>query len=199
MNAEFMTSSTLPNQLPPPVYPEVAFIGRSNVGKSSLINALTNHSKLCRTSATPGRTQAANFFSLDKSITLIDLPGFGFAKVSGKTRDQWQEIVEACLKRKSLRSVFLLVDGRRELREEELNLIHFFVSPDQNLKVFLTLTKIDKMTRQEFDKAKYKFEKFINDRGWSEVISVYGASASKKTGIDQLRLILKSQVTSIES
>ena len=117
-SAEFVTSAVKPDQYPPAKYPEMAFAGRSNVGKSSLINTLVNRKRLVKTSSTPGRTQLINFFSINEDFTFVDLPGYGYAKVPQHIRKKWGPMVETYLaSRPTLLGVVLLVDIRRLPRQ----------------------------------------------------------------------------------
>ena len=143
-SSEFVKSAVNPNHYPLPVLPEIAFAGRSNVGKSSLINVLLNRKRLVKTSSTPGRTQLINFFEINKEFMFVDLPGFGYAKVPAHVRKQWGPMIETYLStRKTLKGVVLIIDIRRIPGEEELDLMgwinHF------GIPFILTLTKIDKL------------------------------------------------------
>ena len=123
-SAEFVTSATKPSQYPPEGLPEIAFAGRSNVGKSSLINVLVNRKRLVKTSSTPGRTQLVNFFDINDSINFVDLPGYGYAKVPASVRKKWGPMIETYLSgRNTLKGVVVIMDIRRTPREEEQNLI----------------------------------------------------------------------------
>src|SRR5690606_10903648 len=124
--ARFVTSAARPEDFPPAVHPEVAFAGRSNVGKSSLINALAGQAGLARTSRTPGRTRLVNWFRVDATasltVDLVDLPGYGYAAVSQDMRTGWRPLIESFLgERDSLRAVVLLIDIRRGVEDEELD------------------------------------------------------------------------------
>lgn len=145
-SAEFVTSAVKPAQYPPADYPEIAFAGRSNVGKSSLINTLINRRRLVKTSSTPGRTQLINFFIINAAFMLVDLPGYGFAKVPYAVRKQWGPMVETYLsQRASLKGVVLLMDLRRVPGIEELNFmdwLHQF-----KIAAIPVLTKADKLSR----------------------------------------------------
>ena len=124
LSAEFVLSAKEPAHYPPAVLPEIAFAGRSNVGKSSLINTLLNRKRLARTSNTPGRTQEINFFRVNDRFAFIDLPGYGYAKVPESIRKQWGPMVETYLReRDTLRLVVLILDVRRDPSEEDLQLI----------------------------------------------------------------------------
>lgn len=145
-SAEFVTSAVKISQYPPADFPEVAFAGRSNVGKSSLINKLVNRRRLVKTSSTPGRTQLINFFQVNGELSLVDLPGYGYAKVPESVRRQWGPMVEAYLaNRSNLKVVVMLMDIRRTPRAEEFNLLdwlHFHKIP-----TILVLTKTDKLSK----------------------------------------------------
>ncbi len=123
-SAEFITSATKPSQYPPVKFPEVAFAGRSNVGKSSLINTLVNRKRLVKTGSTPGRTQLINFFDINSDIIFVDLPGYGYAKVPATVRKKWGPMIETYLStRKILKGVVVIMDIRRSPRQEEHDLI----------------------------------------------------------------------------
>jgi GTP-binding protein len=124
---------------------EIAFVGKSNVGKSSLINHLTGHAKLAKTSSTPGKTQSINFFCVDGQLALVDLPGYGYAKVPKKMQKQWAELIDHYLKqRTALQLILLLVDARRTLTEEDLAFIEWAAFHKKPL--LLLFTKTDKLT-----------------------------------------------------
>jgi GTP-binding protein len=149
LSAEFVLSAKAPAHYPPAVLPEIAFAGRSNVGKSSLINTLLNRKKLARTSNTPGRTQEINFFRVNDRFAFIDLPGYGYAKVPESIRKQWGPMVEAYLReRDTLRLVVLILDVRRDPSEEDLQLIHWL--PFYQIPFLIVLTKTDKVSNNEF-------------------------------------------------
>ena len=145
-SAEFVTSAVKKSQYPPEGLPEIAFAGRSNVGKSSLINTLVNRKHLVKTSSTPGRTQLINFFEINKSLTFVDLPGYGYAKVPAAVRKKWGPMIETYLStRKSLKGVVIILDIRRQPREEEHNLIDWLAH--YALASILVLTKTDKLSK----------------------------------------------------
>jgi len=145
-SAEFVTSAVKKSQYPPAVLPEIAFAGRSNVGKSSLINTLVNRRHLVKTSATPGRTQLINFFDINSNLTFVDLPGFGYAKVPAAVRKKWGPMIETYLStRTTLKGVVIIMDIRRLPREEEQNLIHWLAH--FSIAAILVLTKTDKLSK----------------------------------------------------
>lgn len=145
-SAEFITSAVKPVQYPSSDLPEVAFAGRSNVGKSSLINKLVNRKRLVKTSSTPGRTQLINFFQVNGQLSLVDLPGYGYAKVPAAVKKQWGPMVEAYIAhRPNLKGVVLLMDLRRTPREEEFNLLDWL--HHHEIPTILVLTKADKLSK----------------------------------------------------
>jgi GTP-binding protein len=147
-SAEFITSAVKPTQYPPAQLPEIAFAGRSNVGKSSLINTLVNRKRLVKTSATPGRTQLINFFRINEALTLVDLPGYGYAKVPEAVKRNWGPMVETYLKeRETIKGVVLIMDVRRTPASEELNFIAWLER--YGLPAILTLTKTDKLSKNK--------------------------------------------------
>ncbi|VEN72856.1 putative GTP-binding protein EngB [Candidatus Desulfarcum epimagneticum] len=144
--AEFMTSAAKSSQYPAPGPPEIAFAGRSNVGKSSLINVLVNRRRLVKTSSTPGRTQLLNFFDINGEFIFVDLPGYGYAKAPAAVRKSWGPMIETYLKtRPCLKGVVAILDIRREPREDDLNLLgwldHFGISR------IVALAKSDKLSK----------------------------------------------------
>jgi GTP-binding protein len=146
--AEFVGAATEPGRFPAATHPEVAFAGRSNVGKSSAINRLLGRHGLARTSSTPGRTQQLNFFALDDRLVFVDLPGYGYARVSKAARAAWRPLVESYLgTRAALAGVVLLVDVRRGLEEEEHALLEFVAALD--VPALIVATKADKLKHGE--------------------------------------------------
>lgn len=145
-SADFVTSAVQPAHYPPPDRPEVAFAGRSNVGKSSLINRLVRRKRLAKTSSTPGRTQLINFFNINNVFYLVDLPGYGFAKVPVAVRKQWGPMVEAYISgRQTLAAVFVLMDVRRDPGPEEHQMFRYLDAA--GVPGRLVITKSDKVSR----------------------------------------------------
>jgi GTP-binding protein len=150
-SAEFVTSAVKKSQYPPGVLPEIAFAGRSNVGKSSLINTLVSRKHLVKTSSTPGRTQLINFFDINNNLRFVDLPGFGYARVPVSVRKTWGPMIETYLStRKTLKGVVIIMDIRRLPREEEQNLIHWLAH--YSVAGILVLTKTDKLSKTKVTK-----------------------------------------------
>jgi len=153
MEAEFLVSATRPEQFPAESLPEVAFLGRSNVGKSSLLNALVGREGLAFTSATPGRTQGINFYRVEEGVHFVDLPGYGYAKVPQAIRRSWKQLVESYLGgRKTLELSMLVVDARRGWMEHDLELRKWL---EFHRRRFLVIaTKTDKLkSGNEYDKS----------------------------------------------
>lgn len=154
MKVSFLKSAFREEHFPPPDRPEIAFAGKSNVGKSSLINTLTNRKKLARTSSTPGRTQALNFFDIGGRMTFVDLPGYGFAKVPMAVKISWGRMVEVYLKnRTNLKAVVIILDIRREVSRDDLDLLDWL--DHYQIRPIVILTKADKVSRnQAFSRTK---------------------------------------------
>ena len=172
--------------LPPSDRSEVCFAGRSNVGKSSLINALTNRAKLARSSAEPGRTRELNYFDLGEGrMYLVDLPGFGYAKVSRTQAEGWMRLTRSYLRgRPSLRRVFLLVDARRGLMDTDEEVMTMLDKAAVTYQV--VLTKVDKMKKAEVDKLAGKIADKLKKRGAAHPV-VRQTSSEKGWGIAELR------------
>ena len=150
-SAKFICSAVTPEHYPPADLPEVAFAGRSNVGKSSLINKILNRKKLVRTSKTPGRTQLLNFFEINEIYRFVDLPGYGYAKVPVEVQKRWRPMVETYLtSRSNMRGMVLLLDIRREPSKEDLNLWHWLQT--MSIEVVTVTTKVDKLSRNKRNK-----------------------------------------------
>lgn len=172
-----------PQRLPDLSLPEFAFIGRSNVGKSSIINLLCNRRSLARVSHSPGRTQQINFFQVGNSFTLVDLPGYGFAKIPASLRKSWEELILHYLsKRDNLKIVNLLIDSRRGLGENDLKIIELLLS--LNLKFQIVFTKSDKLSNKEaLIKSSY-------DLLTGLTVSFVFTSSRSKYGTEELQLSL---------
>jgi GTP-binding protein len=184
--AEFEAGAAQIAQVPPAMGVEIAFAGRSNVGKSSLMNALMGRRKLVRTSSTPGCTRQINFFNTtarDGAVCrLVDLPGFGYAKRSKSERRQWGELIGGYLaSRDWLRAVVVLIDARRGVGDQEQQLIEFMQQENPSVTVLLVATKLDKIPKSKRQAAL---------RGFSGQ-RIYGVSAETGDGLDQLWRVLR--------
>jgi GTP-binding protein len=183
-SAEFLISSTSINGCPAPDMPEYAFIGRSNVGKSSLINMLTNKVKLAKTSGKPGKTQLINHFIINNSWYLTDLPGFGYAKVSKVMLAKWDGMIKDYLvERENLMCVFVLVDSRHEQQKVDRDLIEFL--GENGISFVLVFTKTDKISQPKLQQnlANYRKEML---QSWDELPRFFMTSAEKKQGREEI-------------
>lgn len=187
----FMLSVARLEQLPEAEFDEVAFAGRSNVGKSSMINALFNQKRLTKTSSTPGRTQQLNFFNFDNKLYLVDLPGYGYAKAPEKLVKQWQQMLKTYLRgRPNLRRVFLMIDSRHGFKKDDLDIMKML---DETAVAYqIVLTKIDKISAKELEAvvAKTLAELKNHPAGLNDVLAT---SAEKRTGLE----VLKAEICSL--
>jgi len=178
----FMLSVAHLEQLPDDIYDEVAFAGRSNVGKSSLINALFNQKKLAKTSSTPGRTQQLNFFNFDDKLYLVDLPGYGYAKAPEKLVKQWQSVLRTYLRgRPNLRRVFVLIDARRGIKKEDAEIMKMLDEAAVSYQIILT--KIDKISSSELNKMQAQTAAEIEKHA-AALPDIIATSSEKKIGLD---------------
>lgn len=189
-SAEFVSSHASVEKAPPPDKPEFAFIGRSNVGKSSLINMVTKRKGLAKTSGTPGKTQTINHFIINNKWYLVDLPGYGFAKTSRDKRQGFGKMIEQyVLKRENLYCLFILLDSRLEPQKIDLEFIQWCGS--RGISICLLFTKTDKLTKNQLNKNLSVYESTLR-RSWSELPSLIITSASEKTGREELLLFIEN-------
>ncbi|RLD46812.1 MAG: YihA family ribosome biogenesis GTP-binding protein [Bacteroidetes bacterium] len=182
--ASFVKSSAKYEQCPEMNMPEFAFIGRSNVGKSSLINAITNHKKLAKTSGTPGKTQLINHFIINEEWYLVDLPGYGFAKISKKMRAEWKVMIDNYLyNRESLMNTFILVDSRIKPQKLDLDLITSY--GEKNLPFTIVFTKTDKLKDNILAKNIAEYKRTLLEQ-WEELPHIIITSAIDKRGTEEL-------------
>jgi GTP-binding protein len=188
-SAKFVCSAVTPEQYPPDDLPEVAFAGRSNVGKSSLINKILNRKKLVRTSKTPGRTQLLNFFEINELWRFVDLPGYGYAKVPKEVQKRWRPMVENYLRtRVNLRGMVWLLDIRREVSKEDLHLWDWLQA--MQVPVIIVVTKADKLSKNKRNKQAASIAKSLG-RTAQELIQFSATSGEGKDEIWQaLRQLL---------
>ena len=186
--SSFVKSVVSLKSLPDQNSNEVAFFGRSNVGKSSLINAITKKKNLARYSKTPGRTKELNFFKIENNngnLFFVDLPGYGYAKVSKKEQRDWKKLIlNYFIERRNLRTVFLLIDVRRNLSLEDKKIMNFF--DKLGLGWSLVLTKIDKLSKAELEKKLIEFNLTLKSR-IAAFPYLFNTSSKKKTGLNELR------------
>lgn len=181
-NVELTISAVDPAQYPAKGYPEIALSGRSNVGKSSLINTLINRKNYARTSSQPGKTQTLNFYNIEDELYFVDVPGYGYAKVSKKDREKWGKMIEKYFETRSeLRGVISLVDARHEPTELDCQMIEFLHY--YNLPILVVGTKIDKIARGKWNKSESIIRKKLKLYPEDEVVLF---SAVTKTGKDQV-------------
>lgn len=186
-HATFEISAAKPSGLPPSLGSEIAFVGRSNAGKSSAINTLVGHTRLAFVSKTPGRTQLINVFRMKNGAALVDLPGYGYAQVPLAVRLQWQGLLEEYLIRRSnLTGLVLIMDSRRPLTELDWTMIGWFAPTGR--PIHCLLTKSDKLTRQEQSKALRDTRAALADYG--DAVTVQLFSSLKKTGIEEVEKIV---------
>lgn len=183
-HAEYVTSSVKLGQCPEPDKPEYAFIGRSNVGKSSLINMLTGRRKLAKVSGAPGKTITINHFIIDNAWYLVDLPGYGYAKRSKSERAKWEKMIRSyILGRTNLLTVFLLIDIRHEPQKNDLDFMGWLAV--SQIPFTVVFTKCDKLTINQQDKNQKNYkQKLLQD--WEELPNMIVTSATKKDGKEEL-------------
>jgi len=184
ITAEFVISNTDYKLCPAPKMAEYAFIGRSNVGKSSLINALVNHKNLAKTSGKPGKTQLINHFSINKAWYLVDLPGFGFAKISKKMRAEFHDMIsEYLVNRTNLMCLFVLIDSRHKPQAIDQEFMQWLA--EKGIPFVMVFTKTDKLGKVALAKniGTYKVEM---QKTWEELPQIFITSAEKKTGMQEI-------------
>jgi GTP-binding protein len=186
-NVSFLQSVYSIKQLPEPVYPEIAFAGRSNVGKSSLINALINRRNLVKTSSRPGKTQSLNFFVVDDLLYLVDLPGYGYAKVSMGMRSSWEKLItNYLLARQNLACVVVIIDIRHELKEYDRNLVGWL--RNQDIPFLAVYTKSDKLSGNKLSKNAASLDAALTLNPENRILF----SAKTGRGLEELKSVLES-------
>ena len=183
--AEFIISNSEVNKCPSDFLPEYAFIGRSNVGKSSLINMITNHKNLAKTSGRPGKTQLINHFKINNNWFLVDLPGYGYAKVSKKTKQVFQAFITDYFElREQLVCAFVLIDIRHEAQNIDIEFMSYM--GESEIPFCIVFTKADKIGKTKIDSqiAAYKKQMYANN--WEEMPEYFVTSATEQTGKEEL-------------
>ena len=189
---KYLKSATKLSEMPKDSGNEIAFIGRSNAGKSSSINTITGIKGLARTSQTPGRTQMINIFELDECSRLIDLPGYGYAKVPKVVRERWEASIDQYLQQRNcLRGLVLIMDIRHPLKEIDVQVIDWATKCD--LPVHILLSKADKLTNNEQRKAIDFVDSHLG--GFKDLVSIQTFSSLKKTGIEDARSQIEAWLT----
>jgi GTP-binding protein len=189
-SAEFVASSTQWQKCPLPGNPEFAFIGRSNVGKSSLINLLVERKNLAKTSSTPGKTQTINHFVINGQWNLVDLPGYGYAAVSRSARFKWGKMIEQYLLcRENLFCTFVLLDARLPPQKIDFEFITWM--GEQHLPMAIVLTKSDKLKPHELVKSKKSIEQKLKEQ-WEELPPLFITSAEKRIGRSEVLEFISS-------
>lgn len=183
--ATFIVSNSDVRKCPKEPLPEYAFIGRSNVGKSSLINMLANNKKLAKTSGRPGKTQLINHFKINNNWFLVDLPGYGYAKVSKKTKKIFQKfITEYFEKREQLVCAFVLIDSRHEAQKIDLEFINYL--GEKQIPFCLVFTKVDKIKPAVIKRNIEAYKQQLLDNNWEEMPTYFITSSSKNIGKKEL-------------
>ena len=180
-NAEFIISNTDITKCPKPDKPEYAFIGRSNVGKSSLINMLTGRHSLAKISGKPGKTQVINHFLIDKTWYLVDLPGYGYAQVSKTDREKFAVMIDSYLTgRPNLLCTFVLVDSRIE--PQKLDLDFMYNLGDRGIPFVIVFTKTEKLKSSALQNAKNRYKEKMQEMGWDDIPEIFVTSATANLG-----------------
>ncbi len=183
-SAEYLYSFKEVGEAPKEAMPEFAFIGRSNVGKSSLINMLCRSKSLVKVSNTPGKTQSLNYFLINKALYFVDLPGYGFAKVSKKERKSWEGMIKNYLEqREQLRTVLVLIDSRHEPQQNDLEFVNYL--GEKQIPFVLVFTKADKSGRGNVSRNLLLFKNKMKEN-WEEIPPVFVTSAAEQTGRDEI-------------
>jgi len=187
--ASFITSSPTIDLCPPPKKPEYAFIGRSNVGKSSLINMLCNKKSLAKTSATPGKTQLINHFMIDDTWFLVDLPGYGWARVSKTTKEEWNVSLRNYLaKRENLVNVFVLIDIRHDAQQNDIEFMNWLGA--KSIPFSIIFTKSDKLKPTQIETKVQSYEQRMLEY-WEEMPIHFVTSSLKKSGKEEVLLYIE--------
>lgn len=190
--SEYAVSAVRENQYPTDDLPEIALAGRSNVGKSSLINTLLGRKNLARTSSQPGKTQTLNFYRVNDQFYLVDVPGYGYAKVSQKKRQQFGEMIQDYLEtRANLKGLIILLDSRHDPTKNDIAMYNY--AQYLNLPILVVCTKIDKLKKSQQNQVKAKLQQKLDLK--HDNVSVITFSAVKKTHLEELKDWLTTQLS----
>ena len=189
INFKFIKSASKPSEFIYDDLPQIAVVGRSNVGKSSLINMLANNKKLAKTSSTPGRTRLVNYFEIDKKMYLVDLPGYGFAKAGKEIKKQWDNVLDDYFNNtNNLKLVLVLIDSRHLPSDLDVLMINYLV--DLNIPYQIILTKTDKLSKNELNKNVQDISNYIRHNKAMFIPT----SADKKIGVNQITEIFEKYI-----
>lgn len=195
-SAEFVKSSAKESDCPEAKFPEYAFIGRSNVGKSSLINLLTERKKLAKTSSTPGKTQLINHFLINDFWYLVDLPGYGWARVSKTSKAEWKKMIDTYLRnRVNLTCVFVLVDIRHDPQKIDLEFINWL--GEEGIPFSIVFTKADKLGKTQTQSSIATYSKKLKEN-WEELPQMFVTSSEDKTGREEVLKYIDQLNTSMQ-
>jgi GTP-binding protein len=194
-SAEFIISNTDYRKGPAPDKPEFAFIGRSNVGKSSLINTITNRKRLARISVMPGKTQLINHFLIDQEWYLVDLPGLGYAKRSKSSREKWDKMIrDYILKRKNLFLIFMLIDSRIPPQKIDSDFMEWMAQ--KKVPFSIVFTKTDKLSLTELQKNIAAYKEHLL-KTWEELPGIFLISSRTGAGIEELHLFIRKTIEEV--
>lgn len=189
MQAEFITSATEKSQWPQTSLSEVVVVGRSNVGKSSFINALTNRKKLAYVGNTPGKTRLINFFKIDDEWMLVDVPGYGYARMSKQQLEKLGAMMdEYFAQREQIKCIIQLVDARHDPTKDDIEMIEYF--KEAHLPIIIVATKVDKVPKTKRIKALKNISQVLQ----IPLRSIYGISSTEKTGFDEVLSVIKEHI-----
>jgi GTP-binding protein len=190
-SARFLVSNSTVDQCPKSSFPEYAFIGRSNVGKSSIINALTNNKKLAKTSGTPGKTKLINHFLINEAWCLVDLPGYGYAKTSKQERNELKKLVnDYFAKRKQLVNTFVLIDSRHQPQDIDVDFINTLGAQQHPFSI--VFTKVDKLSNAKRQNNISVYKSHLMEQGWESVPPLFESSAKTGEGKKEILSYIES-------
>lgn len=185
--AEFVTSYGLSSQLPKSDIPEIAFAGRSNVGKSSMINKIFNRKSLARVSAVPGKTATINFYSVEKKVNFVDLPGYGYAKVSKSEKERWSKLIEKYFNDdRNLRLVLSLIDMRHPPTKLDIDMVNYLIQCE--VPFVIILTKADKLNKKQTEE---RLKNIVKEVPYGEEIKMIPFSSQTGQGVEEIKQIIE--------